>query len=68
LVEALCYTPKVAGSIPDEVIRFPMDLSFQPLYDPGVYSSSNGNEYQESSCGIKGGWPVRKADNLTAIC
>jgi hypothetical protein len=26
------------------------------------------NEYQESSCGLKGGLPTRNADNLTAIC
>jgi hypothetical protein len=35
---------------------------------PGVNSASNRNEYQESSYGIKGGRPARKADNLTAIC
>jgi hypothetical protein len=33
----------------------------------GVDSASNKNEYQESSCGAKGGRSV-KADNLTAIC
>jgi hypothetical protein len=33
----------------------------------GVDSASTGNEYQESSWGVKG-WPARKADNLTAIC
>jgi hypothetical protein len=27
-----------------------------------------GSEYQESSWGVKGGWPARKADNVTAIC
>jgi hypothetical protein len=26
------------------------------------------NEYQESSWGISGGRPARKADNLTAVC
>jgi hypothetical protein len=37
-------------------------------YGPGVDSASNRNEYQESSCGVKGGLPERKAHNLTAIC
>jgi hypothetical protein len=37
-------------------------------YDPGVDLPSNRNEYQESSWGVKGGRPARKADNLTAIC
>jgi hypothetical protein len=36
-------------------------------YGPGVVSASNRNEYQECSWGGKG-WPVHKADNLTAIC
>jgi hypothetical protein len=26
------------------------------------------NEYQESSWGIKGGWAVRKADHVIAVC
>jgi hypothetical protein len=39
----------------------------QPHYGPGVDSASNGNEYQEFSWGGKGR-PVRKADNLAAIC
>jgi hypothetical protein len=29
---------------------------------------SNRNVYQESSWGVKGGRPARKADNLNAIC
>jgi hypothetical protein len=41
--------------------------SFQPHYGPVVDSASNRNEYQESSWGGKIR-PVRKADNLTAIC
>jgi hypothetical protein len=56
-------------------VRFPvrsLDFSVDvilpaPLYDPGVDSASNRNEYQESSWGGKGR-PARKADNLTAIC
>jgi hypothetical protein len=35
---------------------------------PWVDSASNRNEYQESSWGVKGGRPARKAGNLTAIC
>jgi hypothetical protein len=34
----------------------------------GVDSASSRNEYQKSSWGVKGGQPVRKALNLTAIC
>jgi hypothetical protein len=33
----------------------------------GIYSGANRNEYQESSWGLKGGRPARKADNITAI-
>jgi hypothetical protein len=33
--------------------------SFQPHYGPGVNSASNRNEYQEDSCGVKGGRRVR---------
>jgi hypothetical protein len=45
---------------------FSVTCSFQPHCGPGV---DNRNEYQESSRGGGGkGRPVRKADNLTAIC
>jgi hypothetical protein len=60
LLEALCYKPEGRGFIPDEVIGFfQFTQSFQPHYDPGVDSASNRNEYQESSCGLKGGGRVR---------
>jgi hypothetical protein len=38
--------------------------------DPGVHSISNRNEYQSRKIMLleKGAPPVRKADNLTAIC
>jgi hypothetical protein len=36
-------------------------------FDPGVDSTSNRNEYQESSWGGKGRL-ARKNDNFTAIC
>jgi hypothetical protein len=35
---------------------------------PEFDSASNRNEYQESSWGVKGDLPTRRADNLTAIC
>jgi hypothetical protein len=35
-------------------LDFSIDL-IQPHYGPGVDSASNGNEYQESSWGVKGG-------------
>jgi hypothetical protein len=39
----------------------------------GVYSASNGNEYQKQKKNVSGGGgvkrrPAGKADNLTAIC
>jgi hypothetical protein len=52
LVEVLCYNPKVAGSIPDEVAGFfHFTSSFQSQYDPGIDSASNRNEYQKYSWG-----------------
>jgi hypothetical protein len=59
---------KAAGSSPDEMDIFHFTWSLQPHYGPEVDSASNRNEYQESSWGVKGGRPARKADNLTAIC
>jgi hypothetical protein len=51
---------KVAGSSPDEVdFFFQFTYSFQPHYGPGVASTSNRNEYQESSWGVRGGRRVR---------
>jgi hypothetical protein len=38
---------------------------------PGVYSASNGNEYQKHKNNNVSGeftWPGRRAHNLTAIC
>jgi hypothetical protein len=59
---------KVAGSIPDDVIRFFQFIElFQPHYSPGVDSASNRNEYQECSWEDKER-PESKADNLTVIC
>ena len=45
---------KVAGSIPDGVSGFFIDIkSFRSHYGPGVESASNRNEYQEYFLGVK---------------
>jgi len=45
---------KVAGSIPDGVSGFFIDIkSFRSHYGPGVDSVSNRNEYQEYFLGVK---------------
>ena len=45
---------KVAGSIPDGVSGFFIDIkSFLSHYGPGVDSASNRNEYQEYFLGVK---------------
>ena len=45
---------KVAGSIAASVGGFFVDIkSFRSLYDTGVDSSSNTNEYQEYFLGVK---------------
>ena len=44
---------KVAGSIPDSVSGFFIDIkSFRSHYGPGIDSASNRNEYQEHSRGV----------------
>jgi hypothetical protein len=47
-----------------------MYLILPAALGPGIYSASNGNEYQKQKKSFWGGKarPVRKADNLTAIC
>jgi hypothetical protein len=51
---------KVAGSIPDDVIRFfQCTESFQSHYGSGVDSAFKRNEYQESCWGVEGGRRVR---------
>jgi hypothetical protein len=62
---------KVAGSIPDEVIGFFFSIyfSFQIHYGPGVDSTSNRNEYQESSSQVEDGRRVRlTTSSLSADC
>ena len=45
---------KVAGSIPDNVTGFFIDIKFfRPHYGPGVDSASNRHEYQEYFLGVK---------------
>ena len=45
---------KVAGSIPDGVFGFFIDVkSFRSHYGPGVDLASNRNEYQEHFLGVK---------------
>jgi len=45
---------KVAGSIPDDVSGFFIDIkSLRSHYGPGVDSSSTSNEYQEYFLGVK---------------
>jgi len=45
---------KVAGSIPDDVSGFFIDIkSFRSHYGPGVDSASNRNEYQEHLLVVK---------------
>jgi len=47
---------KVAGSIPDSVSGFFIDIkSFRSHYGPGVDSASNRSEYQEYFLRVKAG-------------
>jgi hypothetical protein len=46
LVEALCYSRKVAGSIPDEIIEFSFNLPNPSSHSMAVaFTQTNGNEY-----------------------
>jgi hypothetical protein len=58
--KALCYKPEGRGF--NSLMRsldFQLTQSFQPHHVPGFDSTSNRNEYQESSWGVKGGRCVR---------
>jgi hypothetical protein len=44
---------KVAGSIPDVVIKIFHKQYFRPHYSPGIDSASKRNEYQEYMLGVK---------------
>jgi hypothetical protein len=59
LVEALCYKP---GHW-----MFSIHLILLVTLGPRVYLASNRNEYQKVFLGSRA-HPVRKTDNLTAIC
>jgi hypothetical protein len=68
LVEALCYKKEGRGF--DSWLGhwiFQLTQSFQPHYGPGVDSASNRNEYQESSCGVKGGRCVRLTSSSPSV-
>jgi hypothetical protein len=61
---------KVAGSRPDEV-NFSIYLILLSALGPRVYSASNRNEYLKHIIIKSLGsivLPVRRTDNLTAIC
>jgi hypothetical protein len=60
---------KVARPSPDEVTEFfffQFTQSFQPQYGPGVYSTSNRNEYQNIFLRGKAR-TASQADNITAV-
>jgi hypothetical protein len=68
LVEALCYKPEVMSLILEEVIEFFNYLILSTaLYDPGVDSASNRNEYQEFSWEVKGGRRVRLTTSTPSV-
>jgi hypothetical protein len=51
-------------------IHFSMYLILPAATGPGVHSASNRNEYQKQKNNVLGSreWPVRRTDNLSAIC
>jgi hypothetical protein len=62
---------KVADSRSDEEYKSFIYLILQAALDPGVYSASNKYEYQKHKKKMflaSRARPVRRADNLTAIC
>jgi hypothetical protein len=57
------------GSRADELIIFLIQLNLPAALGLGVNTTSNRNEYQKQKSNVsERGRPVRKADNLTAIC
>jgi hypothetical protein len=69
LAEAPCYKP--GGREFDSLVTgfFSTDLILPAARGPEFYSASNRNEYQNQKNNVSGrARPMRKADNLTAIC
>jgi hypothetical protein len=64
VVKALSYYPEGHGFETRWDEGIPAGLA------PGVYSASNRNEYQKQRNNVSGSRarPMRRADNLTAIC
>jgi hypothetical protein len=67
MIKALCYKPE--GRDPMRW-RFSNYLILSTALGPGVYSASNRNEYRSRKMMFLGSKvrPVRRADNLAAIC
>jgi hypothetical protein len=53
----------------DNLLLWICEVYYSIALRPGVYSARDRNEYQKQKNNFSGEWrPVRKADNLTAIC
>jgi hypothetical protein len=73
VVKALCYDYKPEGRGFENrggKLIFSMYLILPAALGPGVYSASNRNEYQKEKNNVSGNraLPVRRVENLTAIC
>jgi hypothetical protein len=58
---------KVAGSIPDEVIGF-LNWRHPSIHTVALGFTQSLTEQSAQNLPWGKGWPVHKADNLTAIC
>jgi hypothetical protein len=67
LVEALCYSQKVAGSNPDEVDFF-FNLPNSSNRNMALGSTKPLTEMSTRNLPGGNGRPARKTDNFTAIC
>jgi hypothetical protein len=70
VVEALRYKPEGGGSTRRGECFSSIYLFLPAAIGPGVHSASMRNKYQKQKIMFLGSrsWPVRRADNLTAIC